>query len=215
MSSLPPGHQENHLVWVYLCLMAPLSYLSFWVPFGRISQSQASCLTVLRPILNRTVPPWLAEKSPLSVFLGRSMYIIHFVLIVYFAFWLKFCFFVQSNLSIQILVLVVFQFSPLVIVQSFFDYCLITVQYSDPENVIQYFDPVKKLPSSTTWSQETSKQVQGSPFCLSIGCLNAYCHHRHELGYTEPISPTGVEEGETLIAYLFQTSIWPILRKIS
>jgi hypothetical protein len=36
-------------------------------------------------------------------------------------------------------------------------------------------------------------------FRLSIGFSKAYCHHRCWLGYTEPVSPTGVEEGETVL----------------
>ncbi len=126
-SSLPPGHNENHLVWVHISLVAlievkPPVWL-FWEP------SDLSGLT-------HNSPPWLGVKFPLSVFLGQltytifyCTYILHFDLLQFF--FSSFSPILSSNVKFSITVWLLS------------DYCSITVQYSDRGNVFQVFRSCK------------------------------------------------------------------------
>jgi hypothetical protein len=76
-SSLPPGHHENHLIWVYLSLMAPLELNlvseHLWPPLTWSSPSglfrEPSDLSELDP----NSPLWLHANFPLELFLRKSM----------------------------------------------------------------------------------------------------------------------------------------------
>ncbi len=90
--------------------------------------------------------PWLAAKISLSIFQDGSciLFIMHLLYILAFRLnsGLSFC---SVKNSVQMLVLVNFQFLN-DIVRIVFDYFSAVVQYSDPGNVFEIFDPIEVNP---------------------------------------------------------------------